>query len=202
MEDYRIDIVLDSGPQARTITVKLEPFTLIGATTRVALLSRPLLARFGIHFRLEYYDIEALKKIVLRSALLMGIRIEEEGALEIAMRSRGTPRIANRLLRRVRDFAEVAYNGVITRQVAQEALDRLGIDQLGLDEMDKRILRSIIERYGGGPVGLKTIASLLGEDEGTIEEVYEPYLLMRGFLERTPRGRKVTTNAYQIIGSQ
>jgi len=200
MEDYRIDILIDSGPNARSVKLRLPPFTLIGATTRKGLLTAPLRARFGIEFRYDYYRTEDLQQIVLRSARILGVEIDEEGAYEIARRSRGTPRIANRLLRRTRDFAEVKGDGRITREVARMALEALDVDEAGLDEMDVRLLRTLIEKFGGGPTGLNTLAVAVGEDPGTLEEVYEPYLIQEGFLERTPRGRVATIRAYQHFG--
>jgi Holliday junction DNA helicase RuvB len=200
MEDYKIDIMIDSGPNARSIEINLNPFTLIGATTRAGLLTAPLLARFGIHCRLEYYDAETLKKIIMRSAKVLNITIKEEAAYEIARRSRGTPRIANRLLRRTRDFAQVKGDGVITSPIAELALNALEVDNAGLDEMDKRILLTLIDKFQGGPVGLSTLATAVGEEAETIEEVYEPYLILQGFLKRTPRGRVATNNAYQHLG--
>ncbi|MCS6904660.1 MAG: Holliday junction branch migration DNA helicase RuvB [Bacteroidia bacterium] len=196
MEDYKIDIMIDSGPNARSIQINLNPFTLVGATTRAGLLTAPLLARFGIQCRLEYYDAETLKKIILRSAKVLNTPIEEEAAFEIAKRSRGTPRIANRLLRRTRDFAQVKGKGIITTAIAELALNSLEVDSAGLDEMDKRILLTIIDKFHGGPVGLSTLATAVGEEAETIEEVYEPYLILQGFLKRTPRGRVATDNAY------
>ncbi len=200
MEDYRIDILIDSGPNARSVKLRLPPFTLIGATTRKGLLTAPLRARFGIEFRYDYYRTEDLQQIVLRSARILGVEIDVEGAYEIARRSRGTPRIANRLLRRTRDFAEVKGDGRITREVARMALEALDVDEAGLDEMDVRLLRTLIEKFGGGPTGLNTLAVAVGEDPGTLEEVYEPYLIQEGFLERTPRGRVATIRAYQHFG--
>lgn len=200
MEDYRIDILIDSGPNARSVKLRLPPFTLIGATTRKGLLTAPLRARFGIEFRYDYYHTEDLQQIVLRSARILGVAIDEAGAYEIARRSRGTPRIANRLLRRTRDFAEVKGDGRITREVARMALEALDVDEAGLDEMDVRLLRTLIEKFGGGPTGLNTLAVAVGEDPGTLEEVYEPYLIQEGFLERTPRGRVATARAYQHFG--
>jgi Holliday junction DNA helicase RuvB len=197
MEDYKLDIMIDSGPSARSIQIELKPFTLIGATTRAGLLSAPLRSRFGISNRLDYYQAASLKKIVERSARLIKITIDDDGALEIARRSRGTPRIANRLLHRTRDFAQVKGNGTITREIALMALQALEVDEHGLDEMDKRILLTIIEKFGGGPVGLNTIAVAVGEEGGTIEEVYEPFLIQEGFLSRTPRGREATRLAYK-----
>jgi len=200
MEDYRIDILIDSGPNARSVKLRLPPFTLIGATTRKGLLTAPLRARFGIEFRYDYYRTEDLQQIVLRSARILGVEIDEAGAYEIARRSRGTPRIANRLLRRTRDFAEVKGDGRITRETARMALEALDVDEAGLDEMDVRLLRTLIEKFGGGPTGLNTLAVAVGEDPGTLEEVYEPYLIQEGFLERTPRGRVATIRAYQHFG--
>lgn len=200
MEDYRIDILIDSGPNARSVKLRLPPFTLIGATTRKGLLTAPLRARFGIEFRYDYYQTADLQQIVQRSARILGVEIEEEGAFEIARRSRGTPRIANRLLRRTRDFAEVEGDGRITREVACRALEALDVDEAGLDEMDVRLLRTLIEKFGGGPTGLNTLAMAVGEDPGTLEEVYEPYLIQEGFLERTSRGRVATARAYQHFG--
>ena len=196
MEDYRIDILLDKGPGAKSVQLTLSPFTLIGATTRSGLLTAPLRARFGINCHLEYYDHETLRSIVKRSARLLGVPVTEEAALEISMRSRGTPRIANSLLRRVRDFAMVKGNGSIDLDIARFSLEALNIDRYGLDEIDNRILLTIIDKFKGGPVGLSTIATALGEDAGTIEEVYEPYLIKEGFIKRTPRGREVTDLAY------
>ena len=197
MEDFRIDIVIDKGPSARTIQLKLPIFTLIGATTRAGLLTAPLRARFGVVGRLDYYRPEDLFLIVNRSARILGVKIDEEGALEIASRSRGTPRIGNRLLRRIRDFAEVKGDGAINIEIAQFGLEKLEIDQHGLDEMDTRILTVIIDKFTGGPVGLSSLAVAVGEDPGTIEEIYEPYLIQEGFLDRTPRGRQATPRAYQ-----
>ncbi len=199
MEDFRIDIMLDSGPSARTVQIELHPFTLIGATTRAGLLTSPLRARFGINARLEYYDANLIRKIIRRSARLLRCDIENTAAEEIARRSRGTPRIANNLLRRTRDFAEVKGTGIITPEIARIALDALDVDIHGLDEMDNRILRVIIEKYKGGPVGLKTIATACGEEEDTIEEVYEPYLIKEGFLQRTSRGREATHKAWKHL---
>lgn len=202
MEDYRIDIMIDSGPNARSIQINLEPFTLIGATTRMGLLTSPLRARFGIQFNLDYYDVNTLKSIVKRSAGILNIEVSEEGALEIARRSRGTPRIANALLRRVRDFAQIKGDGKIGIEISQFALKALNVDEYGLDEMDNKILDSIISKFKGGPVGLTTIATAVGEDPGTIEEVYEPFLIMEGFLQRTPRGRIATDKSYKHLGIQ
>ncbi len=200
MEDYKIDIVLDKGPSARSIQIELAPFTLIGATTRSGLLTSPLRARFGINCHLEYYDTPVLAGIVKRSARILDIEIDDEGALEIAMRSRGTPRIANALLRRVRDFAMVKGEGRIELKITKFALSALNIDARGLDQMDNKILQTIIQKFKGGPVGLNTIATAVGEDSGTIEEVYEPFLIKEGFLKRTPRGREVTELAYKHLG--
>jgi holliday junction DNA helicase RuvB len=200
MEDYKIDIMLDSGPNARTVQIKLNPFTLIGATTRAGMLTSPLRARFGISCRLEYYDAELLTTIVQRSAAILGTPINQQGAYEIARRSRGTPRIANNLLRRTRDFAQVKGNGMITVDIAEMALSALEVDQNGLDEMDNRILTTIIEKFKGGPVGLSTIATACGEEAETIEEVYEPFLIQEGFLKRTSRGREATEKAYIHLG--
>ncbi|GAB4338670.1 MAG: Holliday junction branch migration DNA helicase RuvB [Flammeovirgaceae bacterium] len=197
MEDFRIDIMLDTGPNARTIQIGLNPFTLIGATTRSGLLTAPLRARFGINARLEYYDSQLLTKIIKRSAYLLNTPIDEEAAFEIARRSRGTPRISNNLLRRTRDFAQVKGNGTITLEIAKIALDALNVDQDGLDEMDNRILQTIIEKFKGGPVGLSTIATACAEEADTIEEVYEPFLIQDGYLKRTPRGREITEKAYK-----
>ncbi len=196
MEDYRIDIMIDKGPGARTVQLTLAPFTLIGATTRSGLLTAPLRARFGINCHLEYYDHEVLEGIIKRSARLLNVPINDDAALEIALRSRGTPRIANSLLRRVRDFAQVKGNGRIDTSIARYALEALNIDKYGLDEIDNKLLLTIIDKFKGGPVGLGTIATALSEDPGTIEEVYEPYLIKEGFLMRTPRGRIVTQKAY------
>ncbi|MDE5922260.1 MAG: Holliday junction branch migration DNA helicase RuvB [Muribaculum sp.] len=200
MEDYRIDIMIDKGPGARTVQLTLAPFTLIGATTRSGLLTSPLRARFGINCHLEYYDHEVLERIVLRSAGLLGVKCTAEAAHEIALRSRGTPRVANRLLRRVRDFAQVKGCGIIDPEIARYALEALNIDRYGLDEIDNKILTTIIHKFRGGPVGLTTIATALGEDPGTLEEVYEPFLIKEGFIKRTPRGREVTMLAYSHLG--
>ncbi|MFQ5569182.1 MAG: Holliday junction branch migration DNA helicase RuvB [Rhodothermales bacterium] len=196
MEDYHIDIVIDSGPNARSVKLTLPPFTLVGATTRKGLLTAPLRARFGIDFRYDYYTADLLKQIVLRSARILGVTISDDGAFELARRSRGTPRIANRLLRRTRDFAEVEGDGRITTAIASYALDALDVDQEGLDDMDHRILLTLIEKFGGGPTGLSNLAVSVGEDAGTIEEVYEPYLIQEGYLERTARGRIATPRSY------
>ncbi|MGI8510599.1 MAG: Holliday junction branch migration DNA helicase RuvB [Gemmatimonadaceae bacterium] len=200
MEDYRIDIRLSEGPKAQTITMPVERFTLIGATTRLGMLTAPLRARFGIEQRLNYYPVESLELIVRRTAEVLQVIVEDDGAEEIARRSRGTPRVANRLLRRIRDFAQVRANGIITRAVADEALQLLEVDQFGLDDMDARILKAIIEKFDGGPVGVSTIGAAVGEDAGTIEEVYEPFLVQNGFLQRTPRGRMATAQAYRHFG--
>ena len=200
MEDYRIDIMIDKGPSARSIQIDLNPFTLIGATTRSGMLTAPLRARFGINMHLEYYDNEVLSRIIGRSAYILGVPCDQEAAGEIARRSRGTPRIANALLRRVRDFAQVEGNGEINLSIAQYALEALNIDRYGLDEIDNKILCTIIDKFGGGPVGLGTIATAIGEDSGTLEEVYEPFLIKEGFLKRTPRGREVTELAYKHLG--
>jgi len=200
MEDYRIDIMIDSGPNARSIQISLNPFTLIGATTRSGLLTAPLLSRFAIKSRLEYYNAETLQKIVTRSCSILGTKITSEAAGEIARRSRGTPRIANGLLRRVRDFAQVLGNGVIDLGITQHALRALNVDEHGLDEMDNRILLTIIDKFKGGPVGITTIATAVGEETGTLEEVYEPFLIQEGFIKRTPRGREATLKAYEHLG--
>ena len=202
MEDFRIDIMIDTGPNARSIQLNLNPFTLIGATTRSGLLTAPLLSRFGIKSRLEYYNAETLKKIILRSATILNTTISDEAASEIAGRSRGTPRIANGLLRRVRDFAQVLNDGVIDIGITRHALKALNVDEHGLDEMDNRILSTIIEKFKGGPVGITTIATAVGEEPGTIEEVYEPFLIQEGFLQRTPRGREATHKAYEHLGKK
>ena len=199
MEDYRIDIMIDSGPNARSIQLNLQPFTLIGATTRSGLLTAPLLSRFGIKLRLQYYTADVLQKIVIRSAGILGTTISPEAAWEIADRSRGTPRIANGLLRRVRDFAQVLNDGQIDIGITQHALRALNVDEYGLDEMDNRILSTIIEKFKGGPVGITTIATAVGEEPGTLEEVYEPFLIQEGFLQRTPRGREATYKAYSHL---
>ena len=200
MEDYRIDILIDKGPSARSIQIDLNPFTLVGATTRSGLLTAPLRARFGINLHLEYYAPEVLTRIIQRSAYILNVPIDDEAAVEIARRSRGTPRIANALLRRVRDFAQVKGNGRIDTHIAKIALTALNIDQYGLDEIDNKILLTIIDKFRGGPVGISTIATAIGEDSGTVEEVYEPFLIMEGFIKRTPRGRMVTELAYQHLG--
>lgn len=200
MEDYRIDIMIDKGPSARSIQLELNPFTLIGATTRSGLLTSPLRARFGINLHLEYYDNDVLKRIILRSAKILNITCEDNAAAEIASRSRGTPRVANALLRRVRDFAQVKGSGKIDVEIACIALEALNIDRYGLDEVDNKILLTIIDKFNGGPVGISTIATALSEDPGTVEEVYEPFLIKEGFLKRTPRGREVTDLAYTHLG--
>lgn len=200
MEDYRIDIMIDKGPSARSIQIDLNPFTLVGATTRSGMLTAPLRARFGINMHLEYYDNEVLSRIIARSAEILGVLCSSEAASEISRRSRGTPRIANALLRRVRDFAQVKGTGEIDLEIAQYALEALNIDRYGLDEIDNKILCTIIDKFGGGPVGLGTIATAIGEDPGTLEEVYEPFLIKEGFLKRTPRGREVTELAYKHLG--
>lgn len=200
MEDFEMEIILDSGPSSRTLKIPIEPFTLVGATTRAGLLTPPLRDRFGIVLRLDYYDQEAIERIIKRSARLLNVPADAEGIKELARRSRGTPRIANRLLRRVRDYAQIRGAGVITLDIALSALTMLQVDHAGLDEMDKRILTTIIENYRGGPVGIKTIATAIGEDSGTIEEIFEPYLVQQGFLERTTQGRKVTFKAYKHLG--
>ena len=200
MEDYRIDIMIDKGPSARSIQIGLNPFTLVGATTRSGLLTAPLRARFGINMHLEYYEPEVLQRIIERSSNILGVPITEDAALEIAGRSRGTPRIANALLRRVRDFAQVKGDGRIDTKITKIALTALNIDQYGLDEIDNKILLTIIDKFRGGPVGLTTIATAIGEDAGTVEEVYEPFLIMEGFIKRTPRGRMVTELAYRHFG--
>jgi len=200
MEDYKIDIMIDSGPNARSIQITLSPFTLIGATTRSGLLSAPLLSRFAIKSRLEYYDSNTLHKIILRSSSILNAAISSEAAGEIARRSRGTPRIANGLLRRVRDFAQVLNDGQIDLGITQHALKALNVDEHGLDDMDNRILSAIIEKFKGGPVGITTIATAVGEEPGTLEEVYEPFLIQEGFIKRTPRGREATSKAYEHMG--
>ncbi len=201
MEDFRIDIMIDSGPNARSIQISLHPFTLIGATTRMGLLTAPLRARFGINCLLDYYDVPTLERILFRSAEILGIPITPEGAHEIARRSRGTPRIANALLRRVRDFAQIKGNGIVDRDIARYGLAALDVDEHGLDEMDNRILNAIIHKFKGGPVGLTTIATAVGEEPGTIEEVHEPFLIMEGYIQRTPRGRVATDKAYRHVGA-
>ena len=200
MEDYRIDIMIDKGPSARSIQIDLNPFTLVGATTRSGLLTAPLRARFGINMHLEYYDASVLKRIILRSAKLLNVPCDDNAAAEIAGRSRGTPRIANALLRRVRDFAQVRGNGCIDLDIAHHALEALNITKYGLDEIDNKILTTIIDKFNGGPVGIGTIATAIGEDAGTVEEVYEPFLIKEGFIKRTPRGREATPLAYRHLG--
>ena len=200
MEDFRIDIMIDKGPGARSVQITLNPFTLVGATTRSGLLSAPLRARFGINCHLEYYNTETLKKIVKRSAGILDIDIDDQAAKEIACRSRGTPRIANSLLRRVRDFAQVKGSGDVDLEITRYSLDALNIDKRGLDQMDNKILSTIISKFKGGPVGITTIATAVGEDAGTIEEVYEPFLIQEGFIRRTPRGREVTDLTYRHLG--
>jgi len=202
MEDYKIDIVIDSGPSARSVQLALNPFTLVGATTRSGLLSSPLRSRFGIACHLNYYDQNTLQRIIVRSAGLLNTPITEDGAFEISRRSRGTPRIANNLLKRVRDFAQVKGNGTVDMEIAQYGLKALNVDENGLDEMDNKILSTIILKFKGGPVGLKTIATAVAEEDGTIEEVYEPFLIQEGFLKRTPRGREATAKAYEHIGEK
>ena len=202
MEDYKIDIMIDSGPNARSIQINLNPFTLVGATTRSGLLTAPLLSRFGIKSRLEYYPASVIEKIILRSAGILNVNINSAAAGEISRRSRGTPRIANGLLRRVRDFAQVLNDGIVDIGITQHALKALNVDEHGLDEMDNRILLAIIEKFKGGPVGISTIATAVGEESGTIEEVYEPFLIQEGFLQRTPRGREVTQKAYKHLGKK
>ena len=202
MEDFKIDIMIDKGPSARSIQIDLEPFTLIGATTRSGLLTAPLRARFGINCHFEYYDDTVLVNIIKRSAKILSVPIEYEAAVEISRRSRGTPRIANALLRRVRDFAQVKGNGNIDKDIACYALEALNIDKYGLDEIDNKILITMIDKFKGGPVGLSTIATAMSEDAGTIEEVYEPFLIKEGFIKRTPRGREVTELAYRHLGKE
>jgi Holliday junction DNA helicase RuvB len=200
MEDYKLDIVIDSGPSARSVQIDLNHFTLIGATTRKGLLTAPLRARFGIDMRLDYYEVKLLQRIALRTSSILNMDITEKGAHELARRSRGTPRIVNKLLRRTRDFAQVDGEDTITDTIADKALNALNVDQNGFDEMDIRILETIIGNYGGGPVGLSTIGVAVGEDKGTIEEVYEPYLIKEGFLQRTPKGRMATKKAFRYLG--
>ena len=200
MEDYVIDIMIGKGPSARSIRLDLPKFTLVGATTRAGLLTAPLRDRFGVIHRLEFYSVEELTKVVLHSAQILKVDVETEGAVEIARRSRGTPRLANRMLKRVRDFAQVMYDGVVTQEVAKTALDHMDVDKLGLDHIDRNILLTMIDKFQGGPVGLDTLAAAIGEDAGTIEDVYEPYLIKNGFLTRTPRGRMVTERAYSHLG--
>lgn len=200
MEDYSIDIMIDSGPSARSIQIELNPFTLVGATTRMGLLTSPLRARFGINCHLDYYDAATLEKIIVRSAAILKIPIDKAGAVEIARRSRGTPRIANALLRRIRDFAQIKGSGVIDLAISQFGLDALNVDEGGLDEMDNKILRTIIEKFAGGPVGITTMATAVSEEAGTIEEVHEPFLIMEGYIQRTSRGREATQKAYEHLG--
>lgn len=202
MEDFKIDIMLDSGPNARSLELKINPFTLVGATTRSGLLTSPLRSRFGINSRMEYYNSEMLTSIVKRSAAILETEITQEGAYEIARRSRGTPRIANLLLRRLRDFAQVKGKGVVDEKIAKYGLEALDVDEKGLDEMDNRILQTIVEKFGGGPVGITTIATAVGEESETIEEVYEPFLIMEGYLKRTPRGREATDLTYRHLGKK
>ena len=197
IEEFNMEIIIDSGPSARSLKIDIEPFTLIGATTRAGLLTSPLRSRFGLVLRLDYYDVKSIKKIIIRSAGLMDIPVETEGVDEIARRSRGTPRVANRLLRRVRDYAQIRGDGTITKDITIKALKMLNVDHCGLDEMDKRLLLTIMENYRGGPVGLKTLSVAVGEDAGTVEEIYEPYLIQQGFLDRTPQGRKATIKSYK-----
>lgn len=200
MEDFRIDIMIDSGPSARSVQISLQPFTLVGATTRLGLISAPMRARFGINFHLDYYDIPTLEKIITRSADILDVPITNAGRHAIASRSRGTPRIANALLRRIRDFAQIKGSGTIDGDIANHGLKALRVDEYGLDEMDNRILSVIIQKFNGGPVGITTIATAVGEDPGTIEEVYEPFLVMEGFIQRTPRGREATPKAFKHLG--
>jgi Holliday junction DNA helicase RuvB len=200
MEDYRIDIMIDSGPNARSIQIDLNPFTLVGATTRMGLLTAPMRARFGINCHLDYYDTKTLHRIIKRSAGILNVPITEDGAKEIARRSRGTPRIANALLRRIRDFAQIKGNGTIDRKIAEYGLSALNVDEGGLDEMDNKILSTIIHKFKGGPVGITTIGTAVGEEAGTIEEVHEPFLIMEGYIQRTPRGREATEKAYKHLG--
>ncbi len=201
MEDYCIDIMIDSGPSARSIQIDLNPFTLVGATTRMGLLTSPLRARFGINFHLDYYNVKTLEGIIKRSSDILKIEIDDHGATEIARRSRGTPRIANALLRRIRDFAQIKGNGTIDRSISEYGLEALNVDEGGLDEMDNRILSTIINKFKGGPVGISTIATSVGEEAGTIEEVHEPFLIMEGYIQRTSRGREATQKAYEHIGA-
>ncbi|MDD4395042.1 MAG: Holliday junction branch migration DNA helicase RuvB, partial [Bacteroidales bacterium] len=200
MEDYKIDIMIETGPNARSVQIALNPFTLVGATTRSGLLTAPLRSRFGINLRLQYYDAQTLSKILKRAASILKIELKDDAAFEIARRSRGTPRIANLLLRRVRDFAQIKGDGTINYEITQIALTALNVDQHGLDEMDNKILSTIVDKFKGGPVGISTIATAVGEDTGTIEEVYEPFLIQEGYLMRTPRGREVTPLTYQHLG--
>ena len=199
MEDFRVDIVVGKGPSARTLRLRLPRFTLIAATTRIGLLTSPLRNRFGCVFRLDYYSVEELKKIVLRSSKILGVEVTSDGAEEIAKRARGTPRIANRLLKRVRDYAQVLGDGKVDRYLASKALDELKVDEMGLDEMDRKLLTTIVEKFGGGPVGIETLATSIGEERDTIEDVYEPYLMREGFIKRTPRGRVATEKAYRYL---
>ena len=199
MEDFKVDIVVGKGPSARTLRLRLPRFTLIAATTRIGLLTSPLRNRFGCVFRLDYYSVEELKEIVLRSSKILGIEVTHDGAEEIAKRARGTPRIANRLLKRVRDYAQVLGDGRVDRYIASRALDELKVDEMGLDEMDRKLLITIVEKFGGGPVGIETLATSVGEERDTIEDVYEPYLMREGFIKRTPRGRVATEKAYQYL---
>lgn len=200
MEDYAIDIIIGTGPEAKSIRLDLPKFTLVGATTRAGMLSAPLRDRFGVVFHMEYYTPDELRLIIMQSACILGIEIDKAGAMELAKRSRGTPRLANRLLKRVRDFAEIKYDGKITKEVADQSLNRLEVDSMGLDANDRNIIMTIIEKFGGGPVGLDTLASAIGEDAGTIEDVYEPYLVKNGFINRTPRGRVAADEAYRHFG--
>lgn len=200
MEDFKIDIIIDKGPGARTIQIDLNPFTLVGATTRSGLLTSPLRARFGINMHFEYYDSETLSKIIKRSSSILNVKIDDDSAFEISRRSRGTPRIANALLRRVRDFAQVVGNGFINREITDSSLSALNIDSYGLDDMDRKILLTVIDKFNGGPVGISTIATAIGEDAGTVEDVYEPYLIQQGFIKRTLRGRLATELAYKHFG--
>jgi Holliday junction DNA helicase RuvB len=200
LEEFKLDIIIDKGPNARSIQLRLPQFTLVGATTRAGLLTSPLRARFGVVTRLDYYDFQDLGRIIKRSAKILDIEIDDDAALEIARRSRGTPRVANRLLRRIRDFAQVAGDGKIDHRVAVNSLHQLDVDEKGLDDMDKRILTTIITKFSGGPVGINTLALAVGEESGTLEEVYEPFLVQQGFLNRTPRGRVATENAYKHFG--
>jgi Holliday junction DNA helicase RuvB len=201
MEQFSVDIVLDKGPSARSVKLNLEHFTLVGATTRAGLLTSPLRSRFGVALRLNYYNPDELARIVTRSAGILGVPITDDGAIEIARRARGTPRIANRLLRRVRDFAEVEGDGKVTAQVAHSSLLKLEVDERGLDEMDRRIMEAVMRRFGGGPVGVKSLAVAVGEEADTIEEIYEPFLIQEGLLKRTPRGREATPAAYEYFGT-
>jgi len=200
MEDFQLDLIIGQGPPARTMKIPLPPFTLVGATTRTGLLTPPLRERFGVVLRVEFYDPRDLKKIVIRSARILDIPIREEGALEIARRSRGTPRVANRLLRRVRDFAQVEAEGVITHEVARGALDMLGVDEMGLDKMDRHIMLTMIEKFDGGPIGLDSLSAAVSEEKDTLEDVYEPFLILIGYVKRTPRGRVATKLAYEHFG--